>query len=303
MRLYVGVTDNEWFSFLSQRPDIDEVNFWQPSGGNTFRRLSLGEPFLFKLHAPENFIVGGGFFTHWSRCPLELAWEAFGEKNGVGSLSDMRRLLAKYRHAAEDSRANYEIGCIILGDPFFFPRDQWLPQPPDFSRNLVQGKTYDAASGTGRQLWEAIKDRLESPRVREVEGPVWGRPSIVQPRLGQGAFHVLVTDTYERRCAVTREKALPVLQAAHIRPVTEHGAHRVDNGLLLRSDVHTLFDLGYLTITTDYRLNVSRRLRDDFDNGEHYCRLNQMPIWVPKHKEDRPNREFLEWHADTKFRR
>jgi putative restriction endonuclease len=85
--------------------------------------------------------------------------------------------------------------------------------------------------------------------------------------------------------------------------VTDHGAHRVDNGLLLRSDVHTLFDLGYLTITTDYRLNVSRRLRDDFDNGEQYCRLNQMPIWVPKHKEDRPNREFLEWHADTKFRR
>ncbi|MBI4737648.1 MAG: HNH endonuclease, partial [candidate division NC10 bacterium] len=40
---------------------------------------------------------------------------------------------------------------------------------------------------------------------------------------------------------VTGEKALPVLQAAHIRPVTKEGPHRVDNGLLLRSDSHALF--------------------------------------------------------------
>jgi putative restriction endonuclease len=110
-----------------------------------------------------------------------------------------------------------------------------------------------------------------------------------------------VTDLYERRCAITREKALPVLQAAHIKPVTREGKHRVDNGMLLRSDVHTLFDKGYLTVTPEHRLRVSGRLKRDFDNGENYYRLDKSEIWVPRQAENRPNRNFLEWHADKVF--
>jgi putative restriction endonuclease len=123
----------------------------------------------------------------------------------------------------------------------------------------------------------------------------------VRERLGQGTFRSLVTDAYERRCALTGEKILPVLQAAHIRPVTEGGKHRVDNGLLLRSDVHTLFDRGYLSVRPDHRLLVSSRLRQEFENGEFYYRLAGEPIRLPARPEDRPSSEFLEWHADTRF--
>jgi putative restriction endonuclease len=63
---------------------------------------------------------------------------------------------------------------------------------------------------------------------------------------------------------VTKEKALPVLQAAHIQPVSQGGRHLVSNGLLLRSDIHTLFDRGYVTITPDYQFRASRRLRIEF---------------------------------------
>ncbi|MGB2957803.1 MAG: HNH endonuclease, partial [Bacteroidota bacterium] len=62
MNCWVGVTDNDWFHFhAARRPD--EVNFWRPGGGVGFRVLVEGEPFLFKLHSPENFIAGGGFFV------------------------------------------------------------------------------------------------------------------------------------------------------------------------------------------------------------------------------------------------
>jgi putative restriction endonuclease len=124
----------------------------------------------------------------------------------------------------------------------------------------------------------------------------------VRQRLGQGAFRVLVTDVYQRRCAVTAEKALPVLQAAHIRPVAREGPHRVDNGLLLRSDIHALFDQGYVTVTPDLRFLVGRRLKQDFDNGEPYYALSGRAIRVPDGEEDRPGRDFLEWHADTVYR-
>lgn len=91
MRFFVGVTDYDWFRFLAGRPDIDEVNFWQPSGSVGFRAIQPGEPFLFKLHSPRNYIVGGGFFAHWSPLPVSLAWEAFGEKNGAASLTEDRK--------------------------------------------------------------------------------------------------------------------------------------------------------------------------------------------------------------------
>lgn len=113
----------------------------------------------------------------------------------------------------------------------------------------------------------------------------------------------MVTDIYQRQCAVTREKVLPALEAAHIRPVSQGGVHRVDNGLLLRTDVHTLFDRGYVTVTPDYKFRVSTRLKGDFHNGEYYYQFQGNPLWLPQTPKDRPLREFLEWHADTVFLR
>jgi putative restriction endonuclease len=133
------------------------------------------------------------------------------------------------------------------------------------------------------------------------EGTVYGDPVLVKQRLGQGTFRLLVTDTYQKRCAVTGEKVLPVLQAAHIRPVSEGGSHRVDNGLLLRSDVHTLFDRGYVSVAPDHRVLVSSRLKKDFNNGEHYYQYLGREIWTPPAMTDRPSKLFLEWHRDERF--
>jgi len=305
LKAYLAVTDRAWFRFLRSRPDLDEVNFWQPGGTRVFRTLAPGQPFLFKLHHPQNFVVGGGFFAHASLLPTTLAWDAFGEKNGAASVEEMRTRIEKYRRSRPDLRTDYVIGCVILQDPFFLSEDQWIPTPADFSANIVQGKSYDLRTGIGHDLWEAVAARRpvsKVPRVAEPSGPARGEPTMVMPRLGQGAFRVMVTDVYRRRCAVTGERALPVLQAAHIRPVSEGGPHQVGNGLLLRSDVHTLFDLGYLTVTPGFEVRVSRRLREEFHNGEHYFRYAGAAIWTPRQPDEQPGREFLEWHADTKFR-
>ena len=92
----------------------------------------------------------------------------------------------------------------------------------------------------------------------------------VKVRLGQGAFRVLVTDAYSRRCAVTGESTLPVLEAAHIRPFAEDGPHAIENGLLLRSDMHILFDSELLTVTPEHRLEVSSLIKDQYSNGKLY---------------------------------
>ena len=134
------------------------------------------------------------------------------------------------------------------------------------------------------------------------DGPRFGQPQTVMPRLGQGAFRVIVTDVYHRQCALTNSHVLHVLDAAHIRPYAEGGSHNPNNGLLLRQDVHTLFDRGYLTVSPDYHVEVSRRLKDEFDNGKEYYSLHGKSILLPKNPLFRPSAEQLTWHNDHVYR-
>jgi putative restriction endonuclease len=308
MKIWVGVTDEDWFRLLSHRRP-DEVNFWQPSASRTFRVLQPGELFLFKLHSPKNFIVGGGHFVRHSALPASLAWDAFGEKNGTNSFAELRARIRKYRR--EDDSIDPLIGCNVLAEPFFLEKDRWIPAPQNWAPNIVQGKTYDTASADGRALWEAI--RMAVPTDDFVEEPArladksemnrFGSEYLARGRLGQGAFRVLVTDAYGRRCAVTGEKTLPVLEAAHIKPYAQNGPHQVSNGVLLRSDLHKLFDLGYLTITPDLRVHVSRRLKTDWQNGREYYAHDGEPLrFQPIERTSLPNVDFLKWHNESTFK-
>lgn len=300
MKLWVGVTDKNWFEFLrAQAPD--EVNFWQPSAKRRAAELEAGAPFLFKLHAPHNFIVGGGFFVRYSALPARLAWDAFGRKNGVDDYGALRRRVERYRK--EPVVSDPDIGCNVLNGPFFFDEADWIPVPDGWARNIVQGKSYDTTEPDGARLWAAVEERLRlAPTGQANEPPRFGADYLTRARLGQGAFRVLVTDAYQRRCAVTGERTLPVLEAAHIRPFAELGPHHVENGLLLRSDLHTLFDRGYLTVTEELRVEVSTRIREQFNNGREYYKYHGQPLQVtPRAAAERPARDLLRWHNENCF--
>jgi putative restriction endonuclease len=307
MRFFVAVTDYDWFQLHASNASVDEVNFWRPSEA-PFKALSIGELLLFKLHSPRNFIVGGGFFTRFTHLPISLAWEAFGEGNGVRSLSEMRDRIAKYRRVPMQPTENPTIGCILLAEPFFFSEAQWIAVPPDFSLNIVQGKGYDSEDGlNGKVLWEGITERLATratadfdtgpATIAAIENARYGEPVLVRPRLGQGIFRVIVTDAYERRCTITGERTLPVLDAAHIKPYSSGGPHDPENGLLLRSDLHTLFDQGYITVDADQlKVVVSSRIREEFENGRDYYQLQGTAIRLPRESDALPSREYLAFH-------
>ena len=313
MKFYVGVTDNKWFRFLA---DIhpDEVNFWRPGGGS-FRAIKPGSPFLFKLHSPLDYIAGGGFFVSYSLLPLSLAWETFGQKNGAPDFSTFYNQIRQYRASGGTMRPDPEIGCIVLVQPFFFSEDAWIPAPKDWHSSIVQGKTYSTQESIGDRLWKQVQERLrrydalftapekeQEPLVIAEGRERYGSEYLTRQRLGQGAFRVVVTEAYHRRCAVTGERTLPVLQAAHIKPFAESGPHRVNNGLLLRADLHILLDRGYITLTDDLHVEASRRIKEDFDNGEHYYTLHGNKLAnVPHRKIDRPSPEFVQWHNQNRF--
>ncbi len=302
INLVVAVTDGDWFEMLRRQPDLGEVNFWSPSAGN-FGALQRGEIFLFKLRSPRNFIVGGGIFAYANALPCSLAWEAFGEANGARSAGEMRAHIAKYRRVNPDDRRDFDIGCRILTQPFFFDEADWIPAPKSWSPNIVRFKTYNTGDSEGLALWERVNERLSRrpiPGMAE-ERARFGEPYLIPPRLGQGAFRVMVTDIYSRRCAVTEERTLPALEAAHIRPYGDGGAHDEQNGLLLRRDIHSLFDAGYVTVTPSLDFEVSRRIREEFENGRHYYALHGHRISVPEDASRRPDPDVLAWHNEKCF--
>lgn len=138
-------------------------------------------------------------------------------------------------------------------------------------------------------------------RVAE-DAPRYGEPVLVRPRLGQGTFSLAVRDADSGACAVTPEHSVPALAAAHIVPYRDGGPHRIDNGLLLRSDVHRLFDRGYVTVTPDYTFRVSDQLCQDFSNGRTYYPLDGVEISMSSTNDWRPDRRLLAWHREHVFK-
>jgi len=155
--MFVGITDFDWYRFC-RGLQPDEVNFWRPGGGVAFRALRPGDPFLFKLHAPHNAIVGGGWFVRYDPLPVSLAWRAFGVKNGVDSVPSFLARIRKYRRG--DMPMDPMIGSIILTDPFFFVEGEWLKPPRDWKPQIVQGKGYDPLTGVGAEIWDAVERSL-----------------------------------------------------------------------------------------------------------------------------------------------
>jgi len=307
MKFYIAVTDKDWYSYLAPRKP-DEINFWRP-GHIRFQAIIPGSPFLFKLHSPDNYIVGGGFFIKYEALPLSLAWDSFGNNNGAPDIGTFHKSVLRYRG---DNAYNPEIGCIILSEPFFFTRDQWIPVPSDWQSNIVSGKTYDTKTTAGASLWSQVSDLILSQNTLLGEDLLKGAAMIKDPgfeslylvraRLGQGAFRVIVTSAYERRCAISGEKVLPVLEAAHIKPYHEDGPNHVTNGILLRSDIHKLFDCGYITVTPEMNIEVSKTIREHYHNGEHYLIYHgKKLIQIPSSRIEYPSREYLEWHNEKKF--
>lgn len=283
---------------------LEEVNFWVPGKSISLPRLQPGELFLFKLHSPNNYIVGGGVFAHGNIFPISLAWKAFGLNNGASTYDELRTLVERYRGYERTDR-DYEIGCVTLTQPFFLSEDRWIDSHVYWKAGSRKYVKYDLSEKLGLKLWNEVQlqsgDNLALASDGKKQKDHRGKPHLVEPRLGQGGFRMRVADAYGRRCAVTQERVLHVLEAAHIKPYEKSGPHAIGNGMFLRSDIHRLLDSGYVTISSDYHFEVSKRIKEDFDNGEEYRRLHGSRLYLPSSRTDYPSVVFIRWHNENRF--
>lgn len=309
MQGVIAITDYGWYTFLSARTHITEVNFWTPSARTGFRTDPFS-PFLFKLKSPHNAICGFAYFAQYTRLPDWLAWESFETGNGCESFEEMRERIREIRSRIryDDVTGSDHIGCIQLVQPIFFSPAAWVPQPADWHVRTQRYAKYDLSAGEGLRVWTACMETAmalgmlrQEPVPAHDETSRYGAPQLVLPRLGQGTFRVAVLEAYSRACCVTGEHSLPALEASHIQPYASAGPHEVSNGLLFRADLHRLFDKGYITVTPELQLEVGTRLRQEWHNGHTYYPLHGTRLKTPKAASLKPSSEYLRWHNEHTF--
>lgn len=203
------------------------------------------------------------------------------------------------------------MSCLVLRDAVFLPQSQWLPWGLNegWSPNIVSYKGYDLIADAGQALNAPLRGAHPDP-VPDLQ-PAFEMlkedarryaAAVRAERQGQGTFRLRLLRAYGNQCAVTGEHAIPVLEAAHIQPYLGPASNHPQNGIVLRSDLHRLYDRGYVTVTPDLRLEVSPRLRDEFENGKHYYEMEGRSVHVPRERQLLPSAQALEWHAQNIFR-
>ena len=213
----------------------------------------------------------------------------------MASLEGLRNAIAQLRTNVAVLPST-DIGSTVLVQPTFFPSELWFDVPKSWSRSIQRGKRYSTEDSEGLHLWNKLLETANASAKRQgfsapEQAPFltpgrerFGTPTLITPRLGQGAFRIAVTEAYGRQCAITKGKVLPALDAAHIKPYGEGGEHVNSNGILLRKDIHSVFDAGYVTIKDDFTFSVSKKVKEVFNNGEEYLRTPRQYRSTPGQK-------------------
>jgi hypothetical protein len=159
-------------------------------------------------------------------------------------------------------------------------------QPSDFVLRREQPSSLDQATADAESSGDFDPTTIDDARRKTL--------AAIVRRLGQPAFRRALLKAYNGRCAVSGCTLTEVLEAAHILPYKGPGTNHVTNGLLLRTDLHTLFDLGLIAVHERHNtLIVSPNLR-----GTEYEQLEGTVLYLPQSASERPNAEALRMHRE-----
>jgi putative restriction endonuclease len=285
----ISPTDIEWFKFLRTEGLNSEINFWTPTPWNV-SRLASGDKLYFMLKSPIRKIGGYGQFVEYKNMSVNDAWNKYGFKNGCTSKQELIERLDKYKasnSSDERSVTDSEIGCIVLTNAVYYDDDKFLDLDNyeiDFSRFIVKIKYYNANDPLEIATQSTLKEfELLPTTIEKLK-----KSRLVTERKGQGNFRAIITTAYSNKCCITSETTPELLEAAHIQPYFDENSNHVKNGLLLRVDLHKLYDNGLLYIDESFKIYISPEVKSEF-----YRKLNGTTIRLPENNNLHPSKEAL----------
>lgn len=302
MRSCVYITDPDWIAALHANGVTNGINFWRKDKRNL--DLLPGTPFFFKLRG-SNRIVGRGYFRNQLQLTIPEAWEKFQEGNGVSSLTELRERAIETLKIDDDS-----LNCLILDNVELLRANQ-MPEIDlaRFPHGIMGSKFFE--DGVLADLERHFSKPAGSPELigaQIEEDDLSGfDPQYISTarqftlrsvcvRRGQPQFRNALMTSYDSHCCVTGEGALPALEAAHIHPYLGTDTNHPSNGLLLRSDWHTIFDLGLWALEDDLTIRVSPLLGGSYDSYKGHA------IARPRDRRNAPSLAAIRYHRDKIFR-
>lgn len=213
----------------------------------------------------------------------DLPWTDEGEREYVSRF--------RFRTAA-DMAADQVSWSDVQQNTGFRQSPSWAPHSDDSTVEAWLSSLFERSDAAESAFTDstAAAARIADLKVDTRERAL----AEIAVRRGQGQFRNALLSSYGRRCAVTGTAAEAVLEAAHISPYRGRHTNFVANGLLLRSDIHTLFDLQLLTVRYEdgrHIVRVSPAVQEAF-----YRDLDGHAIGLPRKPEDRPSVEALAHH-------
>lgn len=130
------------------------------------------------------------------------------------------------------------------------------------------------------------------------------RETIIKARVNQSFFRSTILSSYNFKCCITGLSIPDFLVASHIKPWAKDKENRINprNGLCLNSIHDKAFDKGFITITPDYKILVSKFF-DDHSNeqvvNDFFKKYENQKINLPERF--LPSKEFLEYHHNEIF--
>jgi hypothetical protein len=136
---------------------------------------------------------------------------------------------------------------------------------------------------------------IDTASSYKADEKVW---QLIMQRRGQGEFRQLLLKKYKDTCAISGCKAIDALEAAHITPHSDGGKGISENGLLLRADIHTLYDLNLIGVDQEGVVHVSPKLEDDLYQGLNGSRIKDTDSSVFR---DNLGKRFRKYHENQKL--
>jgi predicted restriction endonuclease len=136
---------------------------------------------------------------------------------------------------------------------------------------------------------ESHQTNFEAHNIKDARERI---SSSIVLRRGQADFRKNLIKIYDSKCAISGTDAEQALEAAHIIPYKGENTNHPSNGILLRSDIHTLFDLGFLSVDTKEMTVII----SPFLMNTCYKKYMGKKLWLPENISEKPSKEALDIH-------
>ncbi len=281
----VAPTDQAWLEYQRTNNFNDQINFWTPSDW-AIKALHPGDIIIFKLKGAGDLCGGYGTFLEYKYQSLNDTWDEFGRRNGFDNKEAFLYGLGAYQLSNKSPKTH--CGCIVLRDVIYFDTPVKLSDYGIvFKPQVVKFATYVEPFPMGSSSDQG-KFTLVSPGNKKKS------KQQTTLREGQSQFHTEISIAYHHRCCISGETTPELLQAAHIQDYINRESNHIQNGLLLRIDLHSLFDNGLLYIDENYIVHISPLISSD-----DYKKFDNKKIALPDNQYSWPSLEALAYKTKS----